>query len=91
MKSDFKFYDESKVYTSAIDLYGIDNFVPYTELPENFVSWIENTSIELINKSTMAEIKFKSIMSQSNIPIVEQAFFNINGKSCFVDFFEAIY
>ena len=87
MKSDFNFYDESKVYTSAIDLYGIDKFVPYTQLPESFVSWIENTSIELINNSTMAEIKFKSIMSQSNTPIVEQAFFNINGKSYFVDFF----
>ena len=91
MKEDFNFYDESKVYTSAIDLYGIDNFVPYTELPENFVSWIENTSIELINKSTMAEIKLKSIMSQSNTPIVEQVFFYINGKSYFVDFFLPAY
>lgn len=87
MKSNFNFYDKSKVYTSAIDLYGIDNFVPYTQLPESFVSWIENTSIELINKSTMAEIKFKSIMSKSNTTIAEQVFFNINGKSYFVDFF----
>lgn len=66
MKSDFNFYDESKVHTSAIDLYGIDNFVPYTQLPESFVSWIENTSIELINKSTMAEIKFKQISKKSH-------------------------
>lgn len=76
----------NKNYTSLIDLYGKTNFLPYTELSEKYVDWINKTCMELIEKSTYSENLFKKKMSENKVDFVEQAFFMINGKSYFLDF-----
>lgn len=77
---------KTKTYTSLIDLYETTDFLPYTELNDNFVEWINETCMELISKSTFPENLFKKKMFLNNIDFVEQAFFMINGKSYFLDF-----
>lgn len=34
---------KNKIYTSCVDLYGKQNFIPYTEMSDAFVSWIDTT------------------------------------------------
>jgi len=59
----------------------------YKELNESFVEWINKRSIELIKGRTFAEIKFAQIMKDQTNEIIEQAFFKIDEKSYFLDFF----
>ena len=78
-----------KVYTS-IDGLKLNNNVcvfSYTQLNDKVVDWVNCTVLNNTKNSTFAERKFASILREQPHVFFEQAYFMINGKSYFLDFF----
>lgn len=78
-----------KVYTS-IDGLKLNNDVcvfSYTQLNDKAVEWVNCTVLNNTKNSTFAERKFASILREQPHDFFEQAYFMINGKSYFLDFF----
>lgn len=79
----------NKIIYTTIDDLNLKNYQvqSYKNLGENFASWIERTTIDLMKKSTFAERKFSSLLKEQPYKVYEQAFFKIGDKSYFLDFF----
>lgn len=76
-----------KVYTS------LDGFtskkcevLPYTEMSENAVAWIEKNTARLFNSISPFEISFKEKLERWNILFYQQVFFCIEKNFFFLDF-----
>lgn len=78
-----------KIYStiSGISLAEGYELCPHTDLSDSFVDWIERNTINLMNNSTPAEKRFSQLLMQQPHEFQEQAFFFINGRSYFLDFF----
>ena len=59
----------------------------YHELGDRYVRWIETTQQRLLSRRTRHERLFASILSQSRVAVIEQPYFNVDGKGYFLDFF----
>lgn len=76
-----------KVYTS------LDGFtsekcevLPYTEMSENAVAWIDKNTARLFNSISLFEISFKQKLERWNILFYQQVFFCIEENFFFLDF-----
>ena len=76
-----------KVYTS------LDGFtsekcevLPYTEMSENVVAWIDKNTARLFNSISPFEISFKQKLERWNILFYQQVFFCIEENFFFLDF-----
>lgn len=84
------FDNDKKIVYSTIDGLKLNKdyeVQSYKNLGYSFSSWIERNTIELMKKSTFAEKKFSSILKDQKFEVYEQAFFRIEEKSYFLDFF----
>lgn len=78
-----------KVYTTIEGLSLNENvcLMKYTELPSSFVEWINKRTVDLLKNNTKAECDFAELLKQQSYSFVQQAFFRINNKNYFLDFF----
>lgn len=78
-----------KVYTTIEGLSLNENvcLMKYTELPYYFVEWINKKTMDLLKNNTQAERDFSELLKQQSYSFVQQAFFRINNKNYFLDFF----
>ena len=60
--------------------------LPYTEMSENAVAWIEKNTARLFNSISPFEISFKEKLERWNILFYQQVFFCIEKKFFFLDF-----
>lgn len=81
--------DENIVYTTIDDVFLNDGYIckSYKYLNLGLQAWAESHTLELMNRSTNAEKKFSSILEEMNYDFYEQAFFKINDKCYFLDFY----
>jgi very-short-patch-repair endonuclease len=76
------------VYTSIDDFTLNKQIVKsYKELGSDFVAWIEENTIKLIENRTRAETLAYEKISSTNLQIDSQPFFMINGHSYFLDIY----
>ena len=59
----------------------------YKMLSERFCEWIEQNTLRLLQKRTVAELKAGELLKKMFATVYEQPFFMINGRSYFLDFF----
>lgn len=59
----------------------------YTELDEDFVDWVNETSIKLLIGRNKAEFLAGQILKQYVSEVHEQVFFRIAGRSYFLDYY----
>lgn len=76
------------VYTSLEDFTSSKVSVrKYTELPDSFCEWIENTTEKLLVSRSVAELRAREFLMSCGKMIYEQPFFRINGRCYFLDFY----
>lgn len=78
-----------KVYTTIKDLYLGENVevIDYKNLNDSFVSWIDKTMNDNLNKVTPAERHFAEIAKYQEKEFIQQPFFSIGGRHYFLDFY----
>ena len=59
----------------------------YTELDDDFVDWINETSVKLLVERNKAELLAGQILKQYVNEVHEQVFFRIAGRSYFLDYY----
>ena len=60
--------------------------LPYTEMSENAVAWIDKNTARLFNSISLFEISFKQKLERWNILFYQQVFFCIEENFFFLDF-----
>lgn len=80
--------DNKTIFTS------LDNFKlrkkpvkSYTELNEEFVDWVNENSIKLLNNRNKAELKAGEELKKMFKEVHEQVFFRIYGRCFFLDYY----
>lgn len=78
----------TKIYTS-LDEFKSTKFevLPYRELDENFVDWIEKTTEKLLKSRSPIELKSYKELQKTFGEICPQPYFMILGRSYFLDFY----
>lgn len=61
--------------------------MPYKKLSDNFIEWIDRQTMTLMKNSTKAEKDLAGMLHSEKHEFIQQAFFMIDGKSYFLDFF----
>lgn len=61
--------------------------LPYESLNENFQEWIRKTTWDLLDNATENERFFEHLLRTNDIEFEKQLFFQIDGKSYFLDFY----
>lgn len=82
-----------KVVYTSIDDFKLKKWEvrSYKELNESFAEWIEETTLKLIQKRSLSELKALDDL-KSLFPIVyEQPYFMLRGRSYFLDFYLPAY